>query len=197
MNQVFSDNEYSCVQLRSTNGLIIDGGANVGYTSVYLAGKFPTVTIVAVEPDPDNFRILERNVRQYPNVVPIRAALWGFSGYISMSPSQFRDGNSWARTVSQEKGDVRAYTVNELIDLYYPGQGEICVKIDVEGAETHIFQNQPKLWLGRCCQVVIELHPDSPFGDPTPLVDDIFCTETFIRTWSGELAVFTSKVTRS
>jgi hypothetical protein len=37
---------------------------------------------------------------------------------------------------------------------------------------------------------VMGLYPDSPFGDPTPLADDIFCPELFIRTWSGELAVY-------
>src|SRR5687767_14613039 len=34
--------------------LIIDGGANVGYSTLFLARAFPGATVVAVEPDSEN-----------------------------------------------------------------------------------------------------------------------------------------------
>ena len=38
--------------------LIIDGGGNIGLTSIYLANKFPDCTIYTFEPDQGNFQVL-------------------------------------------------------------------------------------------------------------------------------------------
>lgn len=41
---------------------IIDAGANVGYASLLFAKHYPNALIVAIEPDPNNFLILKKNV---------------------------------------------------------------------------------------------------------------------------------------
>ena len=56
--------------------LIIDAGANIGYASVYFAIKYPNAKIIALEPSEENFQLLQRNVRNYPNVTPVQCALW-------------------------------------------------------------------------------------------------------------------------
>jgi len=45
--------------------LIIDCGANIGCASVWFATQYPKARILAVEPDPDNFRMLVRNSKPY------------------------------------------------------------------------------------------------------------------------------------
>jgi FkbM family methyltransferase len=41
-----------------------------------VAVKFPSARIFAIEPASENFEILRRNVKPYPNIKPIHAALW-------------------------------------------------------------------------------------------------------------------------
>lgn len=45
---------------------IIDAGANIGLTSVYLANRFPNARILALEVDQQNFELLAENARPYP-----------------------------------------------------------------------------------------------------------------------------------
>lgn len=56
---------------------IIDIGAHVGVVSIYLAKKFPFVTVYAIEPDPRNYACLLRNIalNGVANVVAINKAV--------------------------------------------------------------------------------------------------------------------------
>lgn len=56
---------------------IIDAGANIGCTSVYFARLYPDARIIAIEPDQDNFDTMLENIRPYPNIIPVKAGLWG------------------------------------------------------------------------------------------------------------------------
>ena len=73
--KVFLETEYD-VQLKRTPKTIIDAGAYTGYSTVFLAGRFPDATIVALEPEPANFRLLQSHVAELPNVIAVHAALW-------------------------------------------------------------------------------------------------------------------------
>lgn len=42
-------------------GLIIDAGAYIGISTYWLSRMFPAATIVAIEPDHENFRLLIPN----------------------------------------------------------------------------------------------------------------------------------------
>jgi hypothetical protein len=55
---------------------IIDAGANIGLTSVYLANRFPSARILALEVDQQNFELLAANTRPYPCITPLLKGLW-------------------------------------------------------------------------------------------------------------------------
>ena len=57
-------------------GLIIDAGANVGYTTLFYANRWPGVRILAVEPEVHNCRLLRMNCSDYSNVTIIEGAVW-------------------------------------------------------------------------------------------------------------------------
>src|SRR5262245_48251272 len=57
--------------------VILDCGANVGITSLFLAERYPRAMILSVEPDPENFALLEANVAQVPRITPICACVTG------------------------------------------------------------------------------------------------------------------------
>jgi FkbM family methyltransferase len=64
-------------------GTVVDAGANIGMASIYYANKYRDAKIIAVEAEASNFAILTHNVRPYPNILAIDAALWNREGEIS------------------------------------------------------------------------------------------------------------------
>src|SRR3984893_1559612 len=63
---------------------IVDAGANIGMASIYFAHKYPQAKIIAIEAEASNFDILTRNVRPYPAIISVHAALWNRDGEISV-----------------------------------------------------------------------------------------------------------------
>ena len=57
--------------------VILDCGANIGITSLFFAARHPNARIYSIEPDPNNFVLLERNTRQEPRISPICGAIVG------------------------------------------------------------------------------------------------------------------------
>src|SRR6266404_2057395 len=60
--QIFVEREYSCLDALTAADLIVDCGANVGYSSAYFLSRFPEARLVAVEPEAENFAILKQNL---------------------------------------------------------------------------------------------------------------------------------------
>ena len=111
---VIIDEEYS-FGLPFFADVIVDVGANVGLTSIFYAKTFPNARILAIEAERSNFDLMLKNVRPYPNITPIHAALWGSEGYISIGDPLPGAFGSWGFTVSSEPGDVRAITIRSLM----------------------------------------------------------------------------------
>ena len=63
---------------------IIDGGANIGLTSVFFANKFPNANIVAVEPEKENFQMLQKNTNSYSNISLLNAGIWDHNTFLSV-----------------------------------------------------------------------------------------------------------------
>ncbi len=55
--------------------IILDIGANIGISAIYFAIRYPTAEIYAFEPMPDNYKLLEKNVREYENIKTFNVAL--------------------------------------------------------------------------------------------------------------------------
>lgn len=74
-SQIFIQKDYD-LRISIKPKLIIDGGANVGYASIWFANKFPKSKIYAIEPEAENYKILKSNTKKYSNVKLIKAGLW-------------------------------------------------------------------------------------------------------------------------
>ncbi len=66
---------YEDVLNRSEVPVIVDCGANIGISSVWYAQRYPRARIIAVEPEPENFRILSMNAANYPNIVAVQGGV--------------------------------------------------------------------------------------------------------------------------
>jgi FkbM family methyltransferase len=62
-----------------SDDIVVDVGAHVGVISIYLAKKFPFITVYAIEPDPLNYACLKRNIELngVTNVIAVNKAVTG------------------------------------------------------------------------------------------------------------------------
>ncbi len=136
--------------------LIIDAGANIGASSVYLALSFPEAQVVAIEPEPGNFALLSANVEGL-NVRCLQAAIASSSGQTRLVDPGI---GAWGyRTDPSGSGpEVRTVTVSQLLQEFAEPLFQLfLVKIDIEGGERDLFAGATS-WVERTAIVVIELH---------------------------------------
>ena len=90
---------------------IIDGGANIGITSLYFAARYPHAKIYSVEPLPQNFALLEANVKHEPRIKPLYGCITG----ISQHTVQFTAHHpTWGNRIGEVGITVFALTIDEL-----------------------------------------------------------------------------------
>src|SRR5262245_53394497 len=63
--QVFIERQYDDPLEFDHPPLIVDCGANIGCSSVFFLKRYPTATVIAVEPDPVNAAACRRNLAPY------------------------------------------------------------------------------------------------------------------------------------
>jgi FkbM family methyltransferase len=139
--------------------LIVDAGANIGDSTVWYLNRFPEATVIAIEPDPENFRMLEKNCRPYGDrAVLIQAALWhNDEDVLRMVDSTMAIAKSVSKGAGDNGADCRCISVASLLKLSSSGQIDI-FKCDIEGAELELFSNGSEEWLPRVRNIAIELH---------------------------------------
>ena len=138
--------------------IIVDAGANIGLAAIYFTHQYPGAKVIAIEPEASNFAILAKNVRPYPSIVPVHAALWNRDGAISVGEPDPATGASghWSFVCREGPGtSVRALTMQTLMQELGISAIDLA-KIDIEGAEQELFQDTR--WLQGVGCVMIELH---------------------------------------
>jgi FkbM family methyltransferase len=162
--QMFVQREYRCLDDLADVNLIIDCGANVGYSSAYFLTRFPKGTVICVEPDPGNFRALQLNLEPYDGRARVlHSAVWSEKVGLVIDESPRGDGREWARTVravrDREVPTLAAIDIATLIRE--SGYERVSIlKIDIEGAEEVVFSSGRYEWLEKVDNIVIELHGD-------------------------------------
>lgn len=156
-HQIFTLREYRCLDGLKLNGLIVDLGANVGYSSAYFLSRFRQASVVAIEPDEANYNILVENLKPYGDrFSAIQAAIWPGAESVNLDRSL---GEEWGFTVLPSKnGAIRTIDIPAI--LSGSGYDRISLlKIDIEGAEKQLFEADTS-WLDQVDNIVIELHDE-------------------------------------
>lgn len=162
--QMFILREYDCLTEVKPPRLIIDGGANVGYSSAYFLSRYPTAKVLAVEPDTRNFKQLQRNLAPFGERAQLlEAGIWSHRANLVVSIGEYRDGREWATQVREcrfgEKPDVQAVSVGDLLEM--SGHDFIDIlKLDIEGSEVEVFARNYEKWLDKVGIFVVELHDE-------------------------------------
>ncbi|MDP4625638.1 MAG: FkbM family methyltransferase [Akkermansiaceae bacterium] len=154
--------EYACLDHLDSPQLIIDCGANAGFSSSYLLNQFPSAKVIAVEPDHGNHGMLCKNTAIFGDrCTPINAGVWSKKCGLKFSEIPFGDGREWAVSVREarekEKPDIEAVDIGTLIQQ--SGQARVSLlKIDIEGSEDEVFNGSHTAWIDKVDNIIIELH---------------------------------------
>lgn len=183
-NQIFIIEEYKSIvefmrQFPNDKNRwnIIDGGANIGLTSLYFLQNLPNSKVVSIEPDKDNYEMIKKNMginHFSTNGNIVNAGLWSKNALLTTERS-FRDGEDWSITVKETtnpKNAIQAFSINNIIDTHFQNDVIDLLKLDIEGSEKYVFEAEDaeiSHFLSKMRFVVIEIH------------DEMNCRETIYQ----------------
>jgi FkbM family methyltransferase len=200
--QIFGLEEYRIVYkiLELNNDfkedtIIIDAGANVGYTSVYFCQFFDNLKIFAVEPSAENAKLYLKNTKNISNCNVIKLyqkALSHKTGLQYCLDRNFRDQKDWAIATSENpEGDIAGISVDEIIEENNLTHISL-LKIDIEGAERFIFNEDNDLSFLKITRVVaLEIHDEFNIRES---INAILKEHDFLIFESGELTIGMNKL---
>lgn len=167
LNEIYACDEYAaCTRLDlGPAPLIVDLGANAGYSVRCWQETWPGAAVVAVEPDAANAALCRRNAAEMadaPAPVVIEACVAGRARRVTLDKAEWE----WAYSMRDDAGAgapagpaVDALTLPDVL-----GRAGIeaarpidLLKCDIEGAEREVFEHCAD-WLGRVRRAVVELH---------------------------------------
>ena len=153
----FSDNDGTYENLPLKDKTIIDIGACTGDTSIYFALK-GAKKIIAVEPFPNNFKILKKNITENKFdelIIPILGACGYLKKEISINPN-LHDG---MRSILHEFSDgikISTITLQDIIKDF--DVSDAILKLDCEGCEYETILNSSSEILQKFTDIQIEYH---------------------------------------
>ncbi|MGH7117986.1 MAG: FkbM family methyltransferase, partial [Acetobacteraceae bacterium] len=106
----------------------LDAGANVGVTAIAAALSRPDVRVIAFEPVPSNYELLERNIvaAGAPNCTAVRAAVSSRAGVATIS-----DDGPWSR-IGVPGPQIETIALDGWVASSIPETSIALIKIDVE-----------------------------------------------------------------
>lgn len=163
LDEVWRENTYRLRPEHFAGRQVVDVGANVGgFTG--LACAWGATRVIAVEPEPENRRLLEANVAAngwQDRVTVVAAAAGGTAG--QQMAMHGTGGGAWAEPAD---GGAATVTLAELAgDL---PDGPAVLKVDCEGCEYETLLAAPHVALDRFERVWVETHAGigcAPSGD--------------------------------
>jgi FkbM family methyltransferase len=136
------------------SGALLDLGANIGLTTLWMATHYKFTHIVAVEPSHENAMLVQKNLMEN-----------GISGELIEAAVGPEDGtthfraSAWSNMgcVADEGIAVRLISVGSILAQY--GLDSLALaKVGIEGSEQALFLG-PTEWLERTQAMIVEFHP--------------------------------------
>jgi FkbM family methyltransferase len=153
IREVWFDQAYR-LPFSVRQGTLLDLGANIGLTSVWLARRYGFDRVVAVEPDRSNIVVLKRNLLvNRINAEVIEAAVGASDGTANFSAHIYSNQGHLAA----EGIEVKLLSAKSVLDSAMVEQVELA-KVDIEGSEQQLFFG-PKDWLASVRSMIVEFHP--------------------------------------
>lgn len=141
---------------------VLDIGANIGYYALLLSRLVGSDgEVLAVEPHPENFRLLTHNLwlNRVENVRVAQAAVSDEEGRAELTVSAASNWHTLASEPSQggRRIVVPTVTVDKLRNLW--GKPIALIRMDTEGYEGHILRGAQETLRTDRPNIVVEVHP--------------------------------------
>lgn len=129
LKEIFLEGVYK--QNLPENAYIIDCGAHIGLSVIYLKNICPTARIICFEPDEKNYNLLQKNILSHhlENVEAKKEAIWDENTSLHF----IQDGNMGSKigeTTTSHSVTVKATRLKDYLDKKVD-----FLKMDIEGAE--------------------------------------------------------------
>lgn len=176
--------------------IIMDCGANIGLASLYFLRKFPDAEIISIEPEFLNFNLLKTNTQAYKNIKVLHSAVW----FENKNLKIIDNGEGEASYITSETGslksieEVKAFTINEIMLMNNLKFIDL-LKMDIEGSEYEIFNNDVSEWLNKSNMIAVEIHEYLKPG-VTEIIHSKMKTE-YNKFMKGEYSVFIRKTSHN
>jgi FkbM family methyltransferase len=159
-DEVFLEKIYeplaAAIPSHARPGVLVDLGANIGLSSLFLEFMLHFEHIIAVEPDRGNLRMLRQNLDQNVSaeVSSIQAFAGAERGYANLLDEGY---GAWGlRMGALSDHGIPVLPMSELIP-HVPGG--VLLKCDIEGAERQIFPDIAE-WDEWVSFIILELHTE-------------------------------------
>ena len=140
VEEVLVDEIYK-FEANTISPTIIDCGASIGLSIIYLKRLFPNSSIIAFEPDKKIYEVCKNNINlfKFSSVEIIDAAVWVENGITSFLP----DDSLGGKIVSSidVKKDSSLYAIKTIRLKDYITKKIDFLKIDIEGAELDVLRD--------------------------------------------------------
>lgn len=150
------------INQQRSNFDFIDLGADIGTVSALVRQHCPQLqNIIAVEPNPSSFNILQHNHSERAQV--FNCAVSDFNGHCQFNFHAEQASDHEGHIDPKQAGNTKVVTLDTLINSTQLTLAKsIVIKIDVEGQELAVFKGAKEL-IQQADQVIVllELHPDT------------------------------------
>lgn len=185
---IFIEREYSCLDDLNPK-VVVDLGANAGFSSAYFLSRFPEAKVIALEPDDRNAVICRENLAPYGDrAIVLHGAIWSRCTNLVLSRGTFGDGREWATQVIEAPegapATVQAWDMPALIQMAGGGIIDL-LKVDIERSELFLFDSSSAAWLPKVRNICIELHGE----DCKQAFFGALSNYTYQLSHSGELTI--------
>lgn len=144
--------EYGYITVDNNPKWMIDAGAYIGDSATYFLSKYAYLRVIALEPNPESYRMARLNLEAYGERVILLQ-----KGLYSNEQSQLFSGEETGAAVAGSGFQIECTTIPALLEQYRIARVDI-LKMDIEGAEEAVFSLNPESWLSRIGLLMIEFH---------------------------------------
>jgi len=172
-NDVFRENSYE-FETDNPFPVIIDAGANIGLSVLFFKKMYPGSKIIAIEPMPGNYKLLEMNIFEN-NLGDVYTYPLAISNKTNDIELHTDEENNWHSTASIVKGNWTGtqnttpitvktktldYFINEAVNHFDVSHIDL-LKIDIEGSEQAVLIQGKKQLKEKVKFINCEFHPHS------------------------------------